>query len=131
MINGAISGASATQHTHRHHESGNAQNFKALDSSLQSGDLAGAQKAFQALQQNAPKGGANSNSPMAKDMEALGKALSSGDVGAAQKAFATIQTDMQARRAKHSGQASPPTTPTSDPDGDGDNHSGSTINIKV
>ncbi|HVT12767.1 MAG TPA: hypothetical protein VHE55_10910 [Fimbriimonadaceae bacterium] len=94
------------------------QNFKALSSALQSGDLAGAQKAFSALQANAPKKASAQNNPAAKDFDALGQALQSGDLGAAQKAFATIQQDMQAKRA-HGGHMHKPTA-SADADGDND-----------
>jgi DNA-binding FadR family transcriptional regulator len=83
------------------------QDFKQLATALQSGDLTGAQKAFQALQQlqqsNQPGGqssngqpGSSSNNPIQNDFAALGKALSSGDLSGAQSAFSQLQTDMQA-----------------------------------
>lgn len=90
------------------------QDFKALDSALQSGDLSGAQKAFAALQtdmQNIQSSrsqqgqGQQQNSPFANDFQALSDALNSGDVSAAQKAFATLKQDMQAARQAHGGQA--------------------------
>jgi len=83
------------------------QDFKQLASALQSGDLAGAQKAYSALQQlqqSSQSGGQSSsqqqansgNSPIQNDFAALGKALSSGDLSGAQTAFSQLQTDMQA-----------------------------------
>ena len=83
------------------------QDFKQLASALQSGDLAGAQKAYSALQQlqqNNQPGGQSSNgqpassgnNPIQNDFAALGQALSSGDLAGAQTAFSQLQTDMKA-----------------------------------
>ena len=83
------------------------QDFKQLASSLQSGDLAGAQKAYTALQQllqSNQSGGqssnaqqaSSSNNPIQNDFAALGQALSSGDLSGAQSAFSQLQTDMKA-----------------------------------
>src|ERR1700687_3387956 len=75
------------------------QDFKQLAGSLQSGDLAGAQKAYAALQKLLPSQSQNSTSstqssssstnPIVSDFNALGKALQSGDLTAAQSAFST------------------------------------------
>ena len=86
------------------------QEFKLLASALQSGDLAGAQKAFKALQQllqSNQSGGQSSNeqpatsasNPIQNDFAALGQALSSGNLSAAQSDFSQLQTDMQAAGA--------------------------------
>jgi hypothetical protein len=83
------------------------QDFKQLASALQSGDLAGAQQAYSALQQlqqSNQSGGQSSNqqqansgnNPIQNDFAALGKALSSGDLADAQTAFSQLQTDMKA-----------------------------------
>ena len=83
------------------------QDFKQLSSALQDGDLAGAQKAFKALQQlqqsNQPGGqssngqpASSGNNPIQNDFATLGQALSSGDLSGAQTAFSQLQTDMQA-----------------------------------
>lgn len=96
------------------------QDFAALSSALNSGDLQGAQKAFAALQQDkqsiqqsrgaqgADQDGDNDGSKASsgasqrdQDMTALGNALNSGDLKAAQQAFSNLQQDMQASRAKH------------------------------
>lgn len=82
------------------------QDFDALSKALNSGDLAGAQKAFAAVQQDmqANKSGQAATdpnrpaSPLSSDMDALSKALSSGDLAGAQKAFSTLQQDMQQAR---------------------------------
>ena len=85
-----------------------AQDFKALSNALQSGDLASAQQAFDAFQQNIPNNpssqtGQNSNqtSPLGKNLQALQSALQSGDLSGAQQAFATLKQDMQSARKAH------------------------------
>lgn len=86
------------------------QDFKQLASALQSGNLAGAQKAFQALQQlqqSNPSAGQSSTGQAATtsgnaiqtDFAALGQALSSGNLSAAQSDFSQLKTDMQAAGA--------------------------------
>ena len=66
-----------------------------LSQALQSGDLSGAQKAYNALTQNSSSQSAqsNQNSPLAQDFTALGKALQSGDLSSAQQAFAKLRKD--------------------------------------
>jgi hypothetical protein len=82
------------------------QSFKQLASSLQSGDLSGAQKAFSALegllqsnqsssQSPTVQSASAQNSPIANDVAALGQALSSGDLSAAQSDFSKLQKDLQ------------------------------------
>jgi hypothetical protein len=82
------------------------QSFKQLATSLQSGDLSGAQKAFSALEsllqsnqpasQSAPaQSPAAPPSPVQDDLTALGQALSSGDLSSAQSDFAKLQKDLQ------------------------------------
>ena len=83
------------------------QDFKQLAGSLQSGDLAGAQKAYVALQKLLPSQSQNSTSssqssssstnPIVNDFNALGKALQSGDLTAAQSAFSTLQSDLKSQ----------------------------------
>lgn len=87
------------------------QDLESLDTSLLSGDLAGAQSAYAQLSQDvqAAQGSGNSRSAFAqlgnpdttlgKDFKALGDALSSGDLTGAQKAFAQVRKDLQAARA--------------------------------
>jgi hypothetical protein len=85
------------------------QDFKALGTALQSGDLAGAQQAFAALKtdtttiQSAQSQPSWQNSPVSQDMKTLESALNSGDLSGAQKAFATLQQDVQAVRKSHGG----------------------------
>jgi hypothetical protein len=81
------------------------QSFKQLANSLQSGDLAGAQKAFATLQtllqtqaasqsSSAPPA-STQNSPVQNDFAALGQALSSGDLTSAQSDFSKLQSDLK------------------------------------
>ena len=84
-----------------------AKDFQALRSSLQSGDLAGAQAAFANLQKDAPNtsqvtgaSGSSSNQPnqssqIDKDFQTLQAALQSGDLTGAQSAFAALKQDLQ------------------------------------
>jgi hypothetical protein len=75
--------------------------WRQLAQSLRSGDLAGAQQAFNdlvALRQNAPSGGQGSNTRVARDFEALGQALQAGDLAGAQQAFATLRRDALGRQ---------------------------------
>ena len=78
------------------------QTFKQLASSLQAGDLAGAQKAFSVLEnllqanQSAtvqPVG--TRNSTIQNDVAALGQALNFGDLSAAQSDFSRLVKDLQ------------------------------------
>jgi hypothetical protein len=92
--------------------------FQQLGQALQSGNLAGAQQAFSALQQNAPQGpsgqsaqGNSSQSPFA----ALGQALQSGNLSAAQQAFSQLQQAGGHHHHRHHGsQGSSSSTSTSD-----------------
>ena len=79
-----------------------------LQQSVSSGDLSGAQQAYNSLSnliQNSagakngqPFGG---NSTLQKDFSALGDALKSGDKGNVQKAFAQFIQDLQSARQAH------------------------------
>jgi hypothetical protein len=75
------------------------KDFAALKTSLASGDLAGAQKAFAALTkglqtiQRGQQTGAGSL--LESDITAIGNALQSNDLAGAQKALATLTQDMQ------------------------------------
>ncbi|MBU6428149.1 MAG: hypothetical protein KGR26_04000, partial [Cyanobacteria bacterium REEB65] len=59
------------------------QSFQALEQSLQNGDLAGAQKAFSALDPNGSNNG---------KLSQLAQALQSGNLSAAQQAFAAMRS---------------------------------------
>lgn len=103
------------------------QDFTALANALQSGDLAGAQKAFAAMQQdsqaisqaqggqagagNAVQAGPSSQSgatSMGDLMNQLKQALSSGDLQGAQQAFASIQQSKGHGHHHHHGGGSQP-----------------------
>jgi outer membrane protein assembly factor BamD (BamD/ComL family) len=72
-----------------------ARRLQQLGESLQSGDLAGAQEEFNAIQtlaQNGPfDGNAFAANPREQDFTAIGQALQSGDLASAQQAFAQLQ----------------------------------------
>jgi ribosomal protein S20 len=83
-----------------------AQDFKALQSALQSGDISSAQQAFAALQKDqqsssqatsatSATSATGQNSQLANDFQALQSALSSGDLSSAQQAFSALKQDMQ------------------------------------
>ncbi len=61
------------------------QNFKALGSALQTGDLTGAQQAFATITANNPAAANNPSSPLAQ----IGQALQSGNLAGAQQAAQT------------------------------------------
>jgi len=108
-----------------------AQDFKALQTALQSGDMTSAQQAFASLQKDMPKSsqaaGTTSNpagqpGQIGTDYQSLQSALQSGDLSGAQSAFATLKQDMQGTGAAHGahhhhhskgGDATSSTTPAS------------------
>ena len=77
------------------------QALDALQSSLSSGDLNGAQTAFgtlQKLNQNlatASGTSLSSNSQLSTDLTTLGSALGSGNLSTAKSAFVTVQNDLK------------------------------------
>jgi hypothetical protein len=77
------------------------QALRALQNNLASGEVKGAQSAFQRLQtlfqKSATASGSTvaSSSQLSTDMVVLGTALSSGDVSAAQSAFTTVLGDLK------------------------------------
>ena len=79
--------------------------FQALGSALNSGDLAGARKAFADFLQTVPGangvGSVTGSSPIGKDLQALDSALQSGDVAGAQQAFAGLQQEVQKAHGHH------------------------------
>lgn len=64
--------------------------FKQLSDALSSGDMTGAQAAYQSLQQMAPAGANQSSDPNSLFAK-LGTALQSGNLADAQSAFANLQ----------------------------------------
>lgn len=93
------------------------QNFKAIGTALESGDLSTAQTAlssFQKALQGVSQGNSQTSSsqPFGKNSQAnsdyqnLTNALQSGDLASAQKAYASLQTDLkssQSTQAAHKG----------------------------
>ena len=77
------------------------QALQGLQNSLASGDLKGAQSAFQTVQKlnqsliAASGSSTSSSSQVATGLTALGNALNSGDLSTAQSAFATVQSDLK------------------------------------
>ena len=137
-----ISGSSSAQSAMAAYYKQRQQDFSALGQALSAGNLAGAQKAFAALQtdlgnikaasQNA--GAQNGTGGSTGDLfAALKKALDSGDVAGAQKAFAAL---VQARTSQHrpdaaQAAAAGTTTGGTDADGDDDGTVGSTISVRA
>jgi len=98
---GSISAASLSQYVLSSSNSSQLQlSLQALQESLASGDLNGAQSAFQTVQKlnqslATVSGSASSSSQLTTDLTALGSALRSGDLSTAQSAFATVQSDLK------------------------------------
>jgi hypothetical protein len=101
MSVGSISAASLSQDVLLSSNSTQQQALQTIQNSLASGDLSGAQSAFQTLQSvlqsSATTSGSSlsSNSQLSTDLSALGSALSSGDLSTAQSAFATVLGDIK------------------------------------
>jgi hypothetical protein len=98
------------------------QDFGQLVSSLQSGNLSGAQQAYAALSQLQSSGqgpSANPNGPLSQALNQIGQALQNGNLGAAQQALASLQQSHHSHGHHHGGGRSEPdpttssTTPTS------------------
>jgi len=95
------------------------QDFAALQSSLQAGNLVGAQQAFAAFQQDVQKtaqaaGPSNLFAPgtqASHDLQTLGGALRSANLSGAQKAFATLLQDIQTATGPSSTAAEVPRGP--------------------
>jgi hypothetical protein len=79
------------------------QNMQQLVSSLQSGDLSGAQTAYAALSQSLPgsNGTNNQNNPFQQGIAAIGAALQSGDLSGAQSALQSLQSQMKGAHHGH------------------------------
>ncbi len=97
----SISAAGLSQDVLAASNSSQQQALQSLQQSLASGDVNGAQSAFQTLQalfqNSATTTGStlSSNSQLATDLSTLGSALSSGDLSSAQSAFATVLGDLK------------------------------------
>ena len=101
MTIGSISAAGLGQDVLSSGNSSQQQALEALQSSLASSDLNGAQSAFQTLQnvlQNSATANGSSllsNPQLSTDLTSLGSALSSGNLSSAQSAFATFLGDLK------------------------------------
>lgn len=101
MTISSISAVGLSQDVFSSGNSNQQQALQQLQSDLSSGNLTGAQSAFQTLQnvlQDSPTAAGSSlssNSQLATDVSALGSALSSGDLSTAQSAFATVLGDLK------------------------------------
>ena len=73
------------------------QDFDALGSALDSGNLTDAKKAFAQLQKDAPSQGGKKN-PLSDTIDSLGKALDSGDLKGAQDAYGKIKEAMSQKQ---------------------------------
>jgi hypothetical protein len=96
MSTAAVSSNSIYQQIQSYFQS-RQSDLQQLGQSLQSGDLAGAQQEFSALQtlgQSGPFANGNDfqNSQRQQDFNAIGQALQSGDLAGAQQAFAQLQS---------------------------------------
>jgi DNA-binding FadR family transcriptional regulator len=99
------------------------QEFQALGQALQSGDLAGAQQAFAALNPNASSSTQSTQSN--SNVSQLAQALQSGDLAGAQKAFAA----MRSHGHHHHHQASMPSTASTPAAPPANGTVGSNINV--
>ena len=100
MATGSISAASLSQYVLQSSNSSQVQqSLQTLQSSLGTGDVNGAQSAFQALQTllqgSATASGTSLSSQLSSDLSTLGNALTSGALSTAQSAFATVQGDLK------------------------------------
>ena len=84
------------------------QNFNAIGSALQSGDLSTAQSALTTFQQSLQGGSQTTasqpfgkNSQANTDYQSLTSSLQSGDLAGAQKAFASLQNDLKPTQSTH------------------------------
>jgi hypothetical protein len=115
MSTAAVSSSSLSQQIQQYFQT-RQTDLHDLGKALGTGDLAGAQSAFQAIAQLGQGGPFASGNPFSnpqreQDFTAIGKALQSGDLAGAQQAF----SDLKATFEKQSGTLTPPTSapPTS------------------
>lgn len=97
----SVSGVSSTDSLYQINQQNGWQqvmnDFSQVGQSLQSGDLAGAQKAFATLQEDMQnvgqsQSGQSQSSQQQSALDQLGQALQSGDLAGAQQAFAALKT---------------------------------------
>lgn len=107
-VSSVSSTTNAYQTTNQNNFGQSIQDFKAIGSALQSGDLSTAQSALATFQQdlqgnsqtsaNQPFG---NNTQANTDYKSLTSALQSGDLSTAQKAFSSLQSDLKAAHKGH------------------------------
>lgn len=103
MSTAAVSTSSIYQELQTYFQARNSD-LKQLGQALQSGDLAGAQQEFSAIQnlgQNGPfaNGNAFKVSQREQDFAAIGQALQAGDLAGAQQAFAQLESTFHHQRS--------------------------------
>lgn len=134
-----ISGSSAAHSTMAAYYKQRQQDFSALGQALSAGDLAGARKAFAALQADSGNikaasqtaGAQNGKGGSTGDLfAALKKALDSGDLAGAQQAFAALVQARASHQRPEAAQAATTATGT-DADGDDDATVGSTVDVRA
>jgi hypothetical protein len=107
------------------------QDFRQLASSINSGDLAGAQQAYAALSQDQSSGQgpfANPNSPASQALNQIGTALQNGDLSGAQQALSSLQQAPGGHHHHgHHGGGSVSPTAAASPSSDSTNSSTSSI----
>jgi hypothetical protein len=115
-VNSVTSGTAALQSLRSYFQD-QKNDINVLQQSLSSGDLTGAQQAFDTLSKLAQNGSGGKNgqpfggnTTLQKDFAAVGDALKSGDTTGAQKAFAQFTKDLQAARQAHKGNHQSPST---------------------
>jgi hypothetical protein len=83
------------------------QNFSALTSALQSGNLQAAQSAYATLSQNLPSNApGGQNNPFAKALSQIGSDLQSGNLSGAQQTLSSLQSQFKAHQHQGGGQGS-------------------------
>lgn len=101
MSTAAISSSSIYQQTEQYFQT-RQSDLQQLGQALQSGDLAGAQTAYNNIVQLGQNGPFASGDPFSRpqreqDFTAIGQALQSGDLAGAQAAFSTLQSTFEKR----------------------------------
>ena len=116
MSTAAVSASSIYQELQTYFQARNSD-LQQLGQALQSGDLAGAQQEFQAIQTLGQSGPFANGDPFKlsqreQDFQAIGQALQSGDLAGAQQAFAQLQSTFH-RAEPLSGTVASPAVPAS------------------
>src|ERR1700723_3520856 len=110
MSTAAISSSSIYQQTEPYFQT-RQSDLQQLGQALQSGDLAGAQTAYNNIVQLGQSGPFASGDPFSRpqreqDLTAIGQALQSGDLAGAQAAFSTLQSTFQKGAGAHNSSSS-------------------------